>query len=157
MSFHKGKLGESIVFDLLEKAGFSCVYNAEKNYKYDILAYLNDDISYKIEVKNDEYSLQSGNVAIENWNTKKDKKSGLTSTNADIWCHIIDKPYFTSVKRLKSFCKDNKPFKKVERGGDKNARLLIYKIEKIKPIFYSLEEDENVIHLKEILEELVCE
>lgn len=91
---------------------------------------------FTVEVKYDEMQSETGNIAIEVYNTKSDKPSGLTATKADLWCHVLkDSMWITSVTTLKEFCEEHKPFKKFKKAGDENATILLYKTNDILKIF----------------------
>ncbi len=121
--------------------GYKCEFNNDKTIEgkrhFDLLII---DINQTLEIKNDEYSKKSGNIAIEYRNCKSDKPSGIEATKADIWCHIFnDKPFIVRTDVLKQFIKDNKPIRIIKQGGDKNADMYLYKIEDIECIFIPLE------------------
>lgn len=88
-------------------------------------------LEFTTEVKWDLYAAKSGNIAIEMWNPKTNKPSGLTATKADIWCHITDGLYFVSVNVLKKYVENNKPKRLIASGGDSNATLYLYDISTI--------------------------
>lgn len=44
---------------------------------------------YKVEVKWDQRAGQTGRCYFETRNTRQNKESGLTSTTADLWCHVL--------------------------------------------------------------------
>ena len=91
---------------------------------------------FTVEVKYDDMQSQTGNIAIEIYNPKSDKPSGLTATKADLWCHVLkDSAWITSVNALKQFCEERKPFKQFDSAGDGNARILLYKTDDILEIF----------------------
>ena len=128
-----GKEGESNFANLLGKADMSVELNDDQktNRFYDLVAkFMEDNVSYQLsfEVKNDKMSKITGNIAIEIHNTKKDAPSGLMITESDIWVHIChEEIWICNVEKLKEFCNNTKPLKLIERGGDDNARLLIFK------------------------------
>jgi len=96
---------------------------------------------FTVEVKYDEMQAETGNIAIEVYNSKSDKTSGLSATKANIWCHVlVDSVWITSVKKLKEFCKEHKPLRKVGAAGDGNASILLYKTDHILTIFERLDE-----------------
>ena len=86
----------------------------------------------------------TGNLAIEYWNSKQDSASGLSVTKATLWIHIIkDGEHMTiwaiNTESLRQFVKDNKPFKKMERVGDRNSNIYLYKLDDILPQFTRLD------------------
>lgn len=140
---HIGDKGEVIVSEFFNKNGIDCKKNEDKNtrYDYDLLCKFNDT-DFTCEVKYDLMSLKTGNIAIEIWNTKSNMPSGITATKANLWIIVIpqDKVNIFAIKTetLKKYIEDNKPFKTVNFGGDKNAKLLIYKKDDILKIFTQL-------------------
>ncbi len=91
---------------------------------------------FTVEVKYDEMQSETGNIAIEIYNTKLGKPSGLSATKADLWCHVLKgSTWITSVDKLKKFCEEVSPFKSLNLAGDENASILLYKTEDILEIF----------------------
>lgn len=142
--FKLGNTGENRVIDILTNFGFSCTKNTDLSTQlyYDILVKdLSKNIGdFTIEVKNDFFANRSGNIAIEYFNSSKHSKSGIAATKANLWVHITDKVYVTSVQALKQYITDNKPFKQLKHVGDGNACIYLYKIDQIIPcIFHNIE------------------
>jgi hypothetical protein len=143
-----GDKGEKLVKKIFEDIGFKCIpVSIAERLFYDLNIQIKNTakfgpnyITYKIEVKYDYYFTKSGNIAIEVYNTKQKKKSGLAITKADFWIHILDKEniYITNVCILKDFCRRNKPLKIIDGAGDNNSRLYIYRFEDIKDIFTNI-------------------
>lgn len=137
-----GKEGEELVKQTLEELGFECWLNEDKNE----LLYYDLEIKHplldaKLEIKNDLYATKSGNIAIEYYNCKSKKSSGISATKADYWVHIIDgNPVICSVNSLKEFIFNTKPYKNILAGGDNNANMYLYRIKDILPIFKPLKE-----------------
>jgi hypothetical protein len=132
-----GKDAQEALKQKLLILGFANI-SENNDIAYDLLA---DEI--KIEVKFDKYEERSGNIAIEFFNTKSNKPSGITATKADLWCHILQKDgsyliYLTSTVKLKDFIEKNKPFRIIESGGDGNASLLLFKTDIIIPAIFTL-------------------
>jgi len=125
----RGKSGEDKVRDLFEQAGCVVTNNDEKGKlsDHDLLVSYGDERPFTIEVKNDEYAAKSGNIAIEVWNTRSDKPSGLTATQAEWWCHITDTLYFIQTKQLRVIIANTAPLRVINNAGDGNARILLYK------------------------------
>lgn len=91
---------------------------------------------FTVEVKYDEMQSKTGNIAIEIYNPRSAKPSGLTATKATLWCHVLQgSVWITSVDKLKKFCEDTPPFKSFNSVGDGNASILLYKTEDILEIF----------------------
>lgn len=155
-----GKHGEELIRKLLTFSGIECVPNEEYKSKddYDLICKV-DKTKFTIESKYDRYSQKSGNLAIEYYNPKSKKPSGITSTKATIWGLIInDMDYqtiwITKVDTLRDFIKNNKPSKTIESVGDGNASIHLYKVENILPIFTridNLEKEDIVKTIKTLL------
>jgi len=96
---------------------------------------------FTVEVKYDEMQSKTGNIAIEIYNPRSGKPSGLTATKATLWCHVLqDSVWITSVDKLKKFCEEITPFKSFNSVGDGNASILLYKTEDILEIFERIDE-----------------
>ena len=96
---------------------------------------------FTVEVKYDEMQAKTGNIAIEIYNPRSGKPSGLTATKATLWCHALQGAiWITSVEKLKKFCEDTPPFKSFNSVGDGNASILLYKTEDILEIFERIDE-----------------
>lgn len=139
-----GEAGEKLIISLLHKAKVKADKNEDKKKRsdFDIECGLpHGGRTFTIESKYDLYASKSGNIAIEIYNPKTGKPSGLTITKADLWCHIVDNEiYCTTVAQLKDFVDNNTPVKMVTAGGDDNATLLLFRIDDIIPqIFMRLD------------------
>jgi hypothetical protein len=95
---------------------------------------------FTVEVKYDEMEDTTGNMAIEIYNPKSDKPSGLMATKADLWCHVLKESVFiTTVKKLKEFVRNTKPFRTVGAAGDGNAKIHLFKTDDILYIFHRID------------------
>ena len=86
-----------------------------------------------VEVKFDLYEARSGNVAVEWFNPKSGKPSGLKATKADLWCFVLGdrSVWFARTQDL------DRAFDKGEEGpgfqrrlhqcGDGNAAAVLYR------------------------------
>lgn len=124
----RGRRGEDFVLNLFQQAGIDTAI--EQAYaKHDIRAELSGE-SFTVEVKFDEYASKSGNIAIEFYNPKTCKPSGIGITQADLWVQVLTNPlsaWATSVKRLKEYLHVNRPLRIICSGGDGNASLYLYR------------------------------
>ena len=135
-----GEAAENRIILLLQAAKIKAVKNDDKSTKsdYDLQCSI-DKQPFTVEVKHDLYASKSGNVAIEIFNPKSGKNSGLNITKADLWCHIVNgEAHFISTKKLKQFVADTKPKRVVGSGGDDNASLLLFATDTILPHFTRL-------------------
>jgi hypothetical protein len=100
---------------------------------------------FTVEVKYDEMQAKTGNIAIEIYNPKSGKPSGLTATKANLWCQVLqDAVWITSVKTLKKFCEETPPLKMFSSAGDGNAAILLYKTEDILEIFERVDSNHDL-------------
>tara|TARA_Y100000592_G_scaffold99967_1_gene177992 strand:- start:807 stop:1295 length:489 start_codon:yes stop_codon:yes gene_type:complete len=100
---------------------------------------------FTVEVKYDEMQEKTGNIAIEIYNPRSGKPSGLTATKADLWCQVLkDSAWITSVKALKKFCEETPPFKMFSSAGDGNAAILLYKTNDILEIFERVDSNHDL-------------
>jgi len=138
-SLAKGKVKENIIIKLFESVGFTCnSADAQHRSFWDIEA-RSDDISFTAEIKYDIMAKRTNNLAIEVFNPKLNKPSGIYTTCATLWIHVIgDDIYVTSCKRLRKFLQENKPHRVIKAGGDKNSDMALYQIDTILPIFYKI-------------------
>lgn len=127
-SFAIGKTGENRLKEILQSFGLESESSSHKDrYDYDVRFFMGGR-ALSVEVKYDLYAKKSGNVAIEYYNTKLGKPSGITVTKAELWSFVFfDKStYITSTDMLKDYITHHHPVKSVSDGGDKNAALLLY-------------------------------
>jgi hypothetical protein len=141
-----GKQAEQRLVTLLEKASFSC--NIDNKYEWDISATkklrkttLREAVTLSLtfEVKCDLMAAKTGNIAIEFYNTRSVKASGIDGTKADFWVHITDAMYIIETNQLKSLIKSVKPKRIITSGGDGNASLYLYPTSFLDENFRNLE------------------
>lgn len=138
LSFRRGLIGENITTHIFENAGYKVTKNTDKDKLsfYDLECF-DSNINFTIEVKYDYLADEKGNVAIEIFNSYRNKSSGLTVTQANFWCHCLcNSVWITTVDSLKKYTKENKPFRIVNKAGDNNATILLYKIVDILPAIF---------------------
>lgn len=154
-----GKIAENRVQEILESIGMKCTEVDKINrVLWDISFHLfgNSEKTHTIEVKNDVYALRSGNIAVEMFNPKSAKPSGLSATKADLWVFMVGAEiWITRTDTLRKFVEDNKPFRIIDSGGDNNAYLYLYKKDAIlDTIFHRLDNLEKK-ELKDKINELI--
>ena len=137
-----GKKGEMHFLSVLEENNIAAVLNEQKKKfaDYDIECKLGRT-KFTVEIKYDLMAEKTENIAIEYYNSSTAESSGMDSTKADLWGHIIPdgkslQCFLTSVKLLKGFVKKNKPFKKIAKAGDGNASLYLYRTNVILPAIF---------------------
>ena len=131
-SLRIGGIGEDFAVSVFQAGQIE----AEKNEDIEQRAFF--DLNCKIgrkkftcEVKYDMMAQKTGNIALEFYNSKSCKDSGIAITKADIWVHVLldgtnKTMWIASVKELRKFIKDNPPFRTVSNVGDNNACLHLY-------------------------------
>ena len=150
-----GNSGEDRVVQLYRMCGWMCnkVDAADKDTRryYDIET-TTAPLVFTTEVKHDIYEARSGNIAIEIWNPKSNKPSGLSITRADFWCHVLQNSvWLTPVQDLRRFVDSVKPLRKIDKGGDGNATILLYKREIILPEIFVRIDDISSKQLRELI------
>lgn len=144
-----GDEGEEKVIQLLGNFGFPVQRTVGKNIKYDL-----ECEYFTIEVKNDIYAAKSGNLAIEFFNSKSNKPSGIMATEADFWVHLAcGSIFFCLVSELKEFLDNNTPDRIIQKGGDGNASLMLYVLESMCPPFEELTKDNFNTKLRKLTKE----
>jgi hypothetical protein len=95
-----GESGQNLIISLLND--FSLDVKTNKNNEYDISCLIND-FFYTFEIKYDVMANSTGNIAIEYYNPKSDKPSGITATKANYWICILnpEQIYISTVENLK--------------------------------------------------------
>jgi hypothetical protein len=155
--FDAGNKAEKIVMGVYEELGFTCAGTPSRKWSdWDIETTMpKDGIVFHTEVKYDIYANKSGNIAIETYNPKIEKESGLTATKADLWVHIVDTVNITTVKKLKEFVGNTEPKRIITAGGDDNATLYLYDRDVIFPAIFieldSLSTKEREQTIRELL------
>ncbi len=146
-----GRAAEDRVVKLFNECSFDTRVqpNKGKFSDYDLESqYSNGMIqTFTTEVKHDAYAARSGNIAIEMFNPKSGKPSGLMATKADLWVHIIsDGVYLANAERLKKWVNDTPAKRVITAGGDGNATLYLYSID----VIFDLTEDSLFIEIGEM-------
>ncbi len=122
-----GSKGETLVSEIFNRHGLTCNKPKVFNRFHDLI-FAHDKTDYTIEVKYDVMGARTGNIALEFWNSKAEKPSGIVASQATLWAHIFDGGvYIVSVLDLRVFLQNNKPLRIIFSGGDNNANLYLYK------------------------------
>lgn len=160
--FNLGKKGEEFLKNLLQKCGYTCTEVDTLNKSaYDIKAKPPKGKEFTIECKYDSYSQISGNLALEYFNPKTNKPSGIYVTTAQIYCYLLPDDinmtaWIISTNRLREFVKTEVPLKNLQKVGDGNASILLYKLDHILPHFSRIDNlpcDQITILIKKLLKE----
>ena len=140
-----GKTAEGCISAMLEAAGIPVTPNedATKYSDFDLEAVLNRR-TFTLESKFDLYESRSGNIAIEFFNPKSGRPTGIDATKADLWVHVLTNPmtaWATNVASLRRYIREHDPARVVDCGGDANAAMLLYERKVIfKDIFIRLDD-----------------
>lgn len=136
-SLELGNIAEQLLIQKLAEFGIQAFKNEDKAKRsyFDIFA----DIAghnTTFEVKYDLMAAKTGNIAIEFFNSKSNKPSGIGITEADYWIHVlkidnINTIFICPVNELKEFIKNTKPKRIVYGGGDNNADILLFEIDRM--------------------------
>lgn len=137
-----GKEAENELVEYLNSIGMRAIINEvhADRYDFDVKASYYDDAEMDdfhttFEVKNDLMAKKTGNIAIEYFNSKQCKPSGIYVTKAKWWVHKIDGVlWICEVEKLINFTKTEKADKMIVGGGDKNADLFIYRVDRFTDI-----------------------
>ena len=139
-----GRVGENLVRKLFATQNETILAVPRSTYDVEMINPLSSfvysaksgkPLSLTIEVKYDLYANKSGNIAIEIFNPKTQKDSGLRVTIAQLWAHIIptatdNNIWITQTNWLRSYIAETSPTK-ILVNKYQNATLKLYPKEKI--------------------------
>jgi len=130
----RGGKAETIVVTLLTEAGFPSAPDKKARSEWDVKSTYGQ-ACITTEVKYDAYEKKSGNVAIEVFNPRLGRPSGVTATKAFFWAHVLfdGAVWLTPVSTLKEYIDNSAPGRIIDIGGDKNATLWLYPSKEILP------------------------
>lgn len=144
-----GKEAENFVKAVLESVGIECKLNTGTQLsKYDLKCKLGGKW-ITIEVKYDMMAAKTGNWAIEYYNTRSKKPSGISVTEAILWAHVVldgdnKTLWMIKTKNLKKFIDNNTPSRKLENVGDGNSAIYLYKEDNIMPAFVRVDNQQDI-------------
>lgn len=149
-SLRIGDIGESFAIEVFKAAGIEAEKNQDEEHRefFDLVCKIGRK-KFTCEVKHDVMAQKTGNIAVEFYNSKSCKDSGIAVTKADIWIHILQDDsnktmWAASVKEFRDFIKKNPPHRTVTGVGDNNACLYLYREDRLL---------DNILHRCETLEE----
>lgn len=159
--FKVGKSGEIYVQSIFKNLGFDCELNDvyEKRYEFDLSVKMGR-LKFTIECKKDAMSEKTGNLAIETRNSRANKPSGIYSTSANVWVHLLPQKdeilaYAVNTQKLICFIEGVAPFKYIKGGGNDNSDMSIYKIETIIGEFTRFDNIKSPRKLRKVFSELL--
>lgn len=151
----EGRSAERYVADLLRECG---VETEEcDTVEMDIRCRVGS-ARFSVEVKYDKLASVTGNLAVEYWNSRSQKPSGINATEAEFWVFVLPDPLTAMIARtddLRAFIAKHKPDRRVYGAGDGNARLYLYAMERLSRVFFSLSEA-NKYEREDIFWDFVC-
>jgi hypothetical protein len=165
LGFHKsrahGDAGENFVISLLKSINITAEKNSDLTIasKYDIACQMGRK-KFTGEVKFDRMAEKTDNIAIEIFNPKSNKHSGINITEADLWFHLIPDGdnitcWFNKTSAILKFIGEHAPKKTVELAGDQNATILLYSMnDTLDKVLFRLENLEPKQALKLVKEVL---
>lgn len=124
-----GTAGEQIVISLLNEVGIvSKVQGTKGKFSdYDVESSY-DGRNFTSEVKYDLYAISSKNIAVEVFNPKSGRPSGLMASKSDLWMVVTDEVHVCNTQALKKWVNDHPAKRIVSTAGDGNATILLYPI-----------------------------
>lgn len=141
-SLQRGRCGEAAVREVLTQAGFFVTDADHGETRWDLVV-VGHGLAFSCEIKKDDMEARTGNCAIEFFNPKSGKPSGITSTESDIWfCVLLDKTVwccrtidlrfeFDKGKESVAFVRD------VACGGDDNSAMRLYNRQILFSLFFT--------------------
>lgn len=133
-----GHDGESYVIHLLRAAGIDAENKGGTDgLERDIICRVGD-YRFSIEVKRDRMEAKTGNVAIEYWNNRQNKPSGIAATKADFWVFVLNDDknevataWLASTALLRDYIQRVRPSRDLQYVGDGNASIKLYARQKL--------------------------
>lgn len=126
-----GNKGQQFVIEIFESADIPVKPNTDRSkLKFFDIEFFFANKDWKAEIKYDLYAEKSGNIAIEFFNPKLCKPSGISITKADFWIHVLTNPnraFIVNLKEFREFIDAHKPDRIIVSGGDNNASLYLYR------------------------------
>lgn len=124
-----GEVAENACLLFLTSQKIECKKIEGKFEYYDIEATFNDKIIY-FEVKNDNLACKTQNVAIEYYNTRSCKDSGISITKAHYYyISTCCEDFIVRVEDLR-----REQGREVMGGDDKSAKIKLIKLERIREL-----------------------
>lgn len=148
-----GGVAEQCFMAKLTECGLIFEKSSGKQSCWDIKVDFPDVLSgtFFAEIKFDKMSAKTGNLAIEFFNPKSNKISGISVTTSDFWVYAFGNPlelWVAQVNELKRYINDNAPFKTIDVGGDNNASLFLYKKDVLLRDIFTRIDNMGIEHLR---------
>ncbi len=123
-SLNIGNIGEEKFIELMVKNNINCTKGDGRSA--DVIL----GCGRIVEIKYDLFSARSGNIALEFFNSKLSKPSGITSTKSDFWVFVLpcNSVFISKTGKLREFFDSGvSKLRDVFGAGDDNADLRLYK------------------------------
>ncbi len=150
-----GAVAETRVVNLLRALQYDARLNTDKSQRWYYDIEVGSPPTFTLEVKHDIYAHRSGNIAIETFNPKSAKNSGIMITESKLWCHVIDKIYVARTSELLNYVNTVTPKRIIPAGGDGNATLYLYERDTIVAAVFRELDESDLVAAKSVIEELV--
>ncbi len=160
-TLRKGQQAENFIQDRLAKFNIESQKNEDKKnlIDYDLKFKIGKE-EYRCEVKYDIMAARTSNLAIEYWNSRLEKPSGILATKAEIWAVVINDCgnmtlWMISTEKLRKFIDNNNPKAVKKNVGDGNANILLYDDSFILEEFTRLDDISEEKKFKKKLKEVI--
>jgi hypothetical protein len=144
-SVRKGNLAETFVKDFFQKLGVELERNPSKSRAEMALWDLRGTFgqtTFTLEVKWDVMAGKTGNLAVEFYNTRSGKPSGIMATTSDLWVVLTGEEmngYVARTSVLREYFEKNKGVRDVA-GGDNNSAMRLFRADEIlKDVFWPMD------------------
>jgi len=151
-----GERAEQYVQGIFHCAGIATVQNdgsKEELVGWDF-AFRLEGKEFRVEVKNDIYEAKSGNIAVEYYNPKLCKPSGIMATHAHFWVYVLAdrSAWMCSALSLLDHVNNVAPFREIACGGDSNAAMKLYRRDELfETLFVRIDDGADIVEaIKEI-------
>ena len=123
-----GHAAEQQVIRLFTKCGFPCQTNSTNLTTHDF-TFQHDNKEWSVEVKFDKWQHKSGNIAIEYFNPKLAKPSGILATTSQFWVVVLlnGQIWMAKTDALRKHFNTEPGIRDVLSGGDGNASFRLYR------------------------------
>lgn len=155
-----GRVAERLIVDLFKRSNIRADLNQSTSKtrlaEWDVQAYF-EGKTFLVESKYDIYEQKSGNIAVEYYNPRSAKPSGLYVTKANLWAFVLadNSVWITRVKDLKAYFETMPALRDIACGGDGNAAMRLYRRDDIFGAIFQRIDGLTPEQLRSVLEELL--
>lgn len=156
-----GGRAEGLVGDLFAGAGVRCERAPSGDHPgFDLRLRLGRR-ELTAEVKYDALAARTGNLALEYYNVRSGKPSGILATSADVWLYVLDprpgeagdgpRVWLARSGALKTWFWRAKYHRRVTRCGDGNAAVMLFRADELLPRVFTRVDDRRPDELRRLL------